>query len=124
MGYRFVLRRFTYPDAVQKNGKFTFTTWWENKGVAPCYKDFVMAFRLKSGGKEEIIITGASVKDWMPGDIVYDNSFFIPADFSLGACEVQVAIVDKLKPEPRVNLAIEGKQADGWYLLGKIIITK
>ncbi|MBK7713720.1 MAG: DUF4832 domain-containing protein [Bacteroidales bacterium] len=40
MGYRFVLRRFTCPENVKLNEKLSFTTWWENKGVAPCYKDF------------------------------------------------------------------------------------
>ena len=37
---------------------------------------------------------------------------------------VQVAIVDNLKHEPRVNIAIEGKGDDGWYQLGKINIIK
>jgi hypothetical protein len=124
MGYRFVLRRFTYPKSVRTNSKLLFTTWWENKGVAPCYKDFAFAIRLKSAAKEQLFLTDAVIKDWLPGDVVYDNSFFIPADFPDGLCEIQVAIVDKLKFEPRVNLAIEGKGVDGWYSLGKIEIIK
>jgi len=124
MGYRFVLRRFTYPKLVSTNSRLLFTTWWENKGVAPCYKDFAFAIRLKSAAVEQLFLTDAIIKDWLPGDVVYDNSFFIPADFPDGICEIQVAIVDKLKFEPRVNLAIEGKGADGWYSLGKIEIVK
>lgn len=124
MGYRFALRRFSYPEEVKQNGKFPFTTWWENKGVAPCYKDFALAFRLKTSQKEVVFVTDANIKAWMPGDIVYDNAFFIPADFPLGICDVQVAIVDKLKNEPRVSLAIEGKGSDGWYQLGKVKIIK
>jgi Domain of unknown function (DUF4832)/Beta-galactosidase len=124
MGYRFVLRRFTYPDAVHQNGRLPFTTWWENKGVAPCYKDFTLAIRLKTSNNESVFVTDANVKEWLPGDIVYDNSFFIPADFPLGICDVQIAIVDKMKHEPRVSLAIEGKGSDGWYQLGKINISK
>ncbi|OFX33706.1 MAG: hypothetical protein A2W92_04480 [Bacteroidetes bacterium GWA2_42_15] len=124
MGYRYLLRRFTYPEAVQQNGKLVFTTWWENKGVAPCYKDYTMAIRLKTTGREEVFVTDANVKEWLPGDIVYDNAIFIPSNFPLGACDVQVAIVDKIKHEPRVNLAIEGKNSDGWYQLGKISIVR
>jgi hypothetical protein len=124
MGYRFVLRRFTYPDAVQQNGRIPFTTWWENKGVAPCYKDFTLAIRLRNGSREEVFVTDANIKEWLPGDIVYDNSIFVPADFPPGDCDVQVAIVDKMKHEPRVNLANEGRGSDGWYQLGKINITK
>ncbi|HAM08828.1 MAG: hypothetical protein A2X05_15260 [Bacteroidetes bacterium GWE2_41_25] len=122
MGYRYALRRFTYPESVQQNGKVPFTSWWENKGVAPCYKDFTMAIRLKSGNREAIWVTDANIKEWLPGDIVCDGSFFVPWDFPPGICDIQIAIVDKLKHEPRVNLAIEGKRSDGWYQLGKINI--
>jgi hypothetical protein len=122
MGYRFALRRFTYPEAAWQNGKLEYTSWWENLGVAPCYKDLVMAVRLKNGDTKAVFITDASVRNWLPGDIVYDNAVFIPWDFPLGTCDVQIAIVDKLKHEPRVNLAIEGKMSDGWYNLGKLSI--
>jgi hypothetical protein len=124
MGYRYLLRRFTYPDVVHLNSKLPYTSWWENKGVAPCYKDYTMAIRLKTGAREAIFVTDAIIKDWLPGDIVYDDSFFVPADFPIGFCDVQVAIVDKKKHEPRVNLAIEGKTSDGWYQIGKINIIK
>ena len=124
MGYRYLLRRFTYPETVKQNSKLPFTTWWENKGVAPCYKDFTMAIRLKTSGREEIFLTDANIKEWLPGDIIYDNAVFVPLDFPLGVCDVQVAIVDKIKHIPRVNLATEGRCSDGWYQLGKIIIIK
>jgi len=122
MGYRFALRRFTYPEAVALNGKLQFTSWWENQGVAPCYKDFTLAIRIRNGNRNELFITDADVRKWLPGDIVYDENIFIPNDFPVGDCDVQVAIVDKIKHEPRVNLAIEGKQPDGWYQLGKLTI--
>jgi hypothetical protein len=124
MGYRYVLRRFTYPEAVEINGKLPFTTWWENKGVAPCYRDFTLAVRLKAGTRESVFITDARIKEWLPGDIVYDDEFFVPDDFPAGPCDVQIAIVDKLKHEPRLNLAIEGKGSDGWYQMGRINIIR
>jgi hypothetical protein len=124
MGYRYLLRRFTYPETVTQNGRLPYTSWWENKGVAPCYKDFTLAIRLKTSSKEAVFVTNANIKDWLPGDIVYDDSFFVPADFPLGICDVQVAIVDKMKHEPRISLAIVGKVSDGWYQLGKINIIK
>ncbi len=124
MGYRFVLRRFTYPDVVSKNGKLPFTSWWENKGVAPCYKDFTMAVRLKSGNREAVYLTDANLKDWLPGDIVCDDAFFVPADFPSGVCDVQVAIVDKINHEPRIRLAIDGKLGDGWYQIGTVKVAE
>lgn len=122
MGYRFALRRFTYPEAVSPNEKLPFTSWWENLGVSPCYRDFTLAIRIRNGNRNEIFVTDADIRKWLPGDNVYDNSIFIPLDFPAGDCDVQVAIVDKIKHEPRINLAIEGKQPDGWYQLGKLTI--
>jgi hypothetical protein len=124
MGYRFVLRRFTYPEAVSQNERLPFTSWWENKGVAPCYKDFTLAIRLKTNSREFVFVTDANLKEWLPGDVVYDNSFFVPAGFPAGMCDVDVAVVDNTKHDPQIKLAIEGKLADGWYRLGKINITK
>jgi hypothetical protein len=120
MGYRYVLRRFKYPMEVRQNGKLDFETWWENKGVAPCYKDFVVAIRLKSDKDEAMMLTDANIKSWLPGDNVYDDAVFIPLDLPVGEYNVQIAIVDKLKHEPRIKLAIEGRLEDGWYQLGKV----
>jgi hypothetical protein len=124
MGYRFVLRRFLYPNEVARNGKLWFKSWWENKGVAPCYKDFAFAIRLKWGDHMVVLPTDANIKEWLPGDIVYDNSVFIPHDLPVGTYDVQVSVVDKWSHEPRVNLAIEGREEDGWYPLGQINIIE
>lgn len=120
MGYRFVLRRFSYPDEVKINSKLSFRSWWENKGVAPCYKDFALALRLKSGDHITVMPTDADITQWMPGDIVYDNSVFIPLDLPAGDYKVQIAVTDRLNYESRVRLAIEGRGNDGWYQLGSI----
>ena len=124
MGYRFVLRKFSYPESVSPNEELTFKSWWENKGVAPCYKDFKLAIRLKSEFNVKIFITDANIKEWLPGDIVYNNAFTIPSGFPPGLYDVQIAIVDKLNFNPVINLAIEGKDFEGWYQLGKINVTK
>ena len=84
MGYRFVLRKFTYPGAVKPQGKVEFTTWWENKGVAPCYKQYPVALRLKSAPSDGGLDTDADIRDWLPGDVVYDGAFFLPADMPAG----------------------------------------
>jgi hypothetical protein len=123
MGYRLALRRLSYPDKVNRNGKLPFESWWENKGVAPCYKDFTMALRLRSGRHEVVLPTTADIREWLPGDNIYDNAVFVPADLPAGQYDVDVAIVDRWHFEPRVKLAIEGRREDGWYRLGQITIT-
>jgi hypothetical protein len=124
MGYRFVLRKFSCKSVVKRNERLDIETWWENKGVAPCYKPFVFTIGLKSDKDSSVFMMDADIRKWMPGDIIYDNSIFIPSDLATGEYELQVAIVDPLTRKPAVQLAIEGKRADGWYTLGKITIEK
>ncbi len=83
-----------------------------------------MAIRLKSDTYQVVLPTNAEVKQWLPGDNVYDEDLFIPGNMPAGSYAVEVAIVDTWKHEPRVNLAIEGRQEDGWYKLGQIKLVK
>jgi len=124
MGYRFVLRKFTYPSEVRPNGKLDFTTWWDNKGVSPCYKDFRLALRLKNDKRAAVLVTEANIKTWLPGDNLYDDSVFVPLDMPEGEYDLQIGIIDRFSDEPKVKLAIKGREADGWYNLGKIKVQK
>jgi hypothetical protein len=123
MGYRFVLRRFSYPGQILAKGPLPFKSWWVNKGVAPCYKDFTLALRLVSSDHSVVLPTDAVVKTWLPGDIIYDHSLLLPDHLPEGTYDLQLAIVDHIHYEPRVKLAIEGSTEDGWYKLGQIQIV-
>jgi hypothetical protein len=122
MGYRLVLRKFTYPAVVNPNSKLSFTSWWDNKGVAPCYKKFPLALRLKDNDKTEILVTKADIRTWLPGDNLYDDSVLVPSDIHPGQYDLQIGILDPLSNKPMVQLAISGKRHDGWYYLGTIKI--
>ena len=122
MGYRFVLRKFAYPETVKRNAKLPFESWWENKGVAPCYKKCPLAIKLKSEKDSVIFLTDADIRHWLPGDNLYDNGVFIPVNFTPGYYDLQIALVDASTRKPKIQLAIEGKNKDGWYQLGKIKI--
>lgn len=125
MGYRFALRNFSYPEFVSPNGKLSFKSWWENKGVAPCYKkDLLLAIRLSNSKKSVVMITDADITSWLPGDYLVDDAVFVPFDMPLGKYEIQIGIVDKQSHEPKVNLAIEGRTAEGWYSIGEIEIKQ
>ncbi len=121
MGYRFVLRRFTYLPEVHPLGELNFTSWWENKGVAPIYKRYPLALRLKNEKHSEILVTGADITKWLPGDNIYDSSVLLP-DMPEGKYNLQIAILDRdlTTFQIKVKLAIEGLQDDGWYQIGEI----
>jgi hypothetical protein len=129
MGYRFALRRFSYPREVGRNGKIDFTSWWENKGVAPCYIAYPLAIRLRNSSNSTTMITKADIRNWMPGDNIYNDAVYVPANFPSGEYELEIALLEKLKyvdgyPKPAVKLAIEGKTEDGWYSMGKITVKR
>jgi hypothetical protein len=124
MGYRIALRRFSCRKVVTPNDKLMFSSWWENKGVAPCYRDYPLALRLKNESRTEIFILDADIREWLPGDALYDNSIFIPHDMSEGEYELDIAVIDRNKRQPIIKLANEGRREDGWYLLGTVKVQK
>jgi hypothetical protein len=124
MGYRFVLRRFAYPDRVAPQGRLAFQSWWENKGVAPCYRQFPLALRLRGEKRREVLLTGADIRTWLPGDAVYDDAVFVPADMPAGTYDLQIGVVDPRTQKPAVKLAIEGIDGEGWYTLGTIEVRR
>ncbi len=124
MGYRFVLRKFTYPSEVRQQGKLAFTSWWENTGVSPAYRDWPVALRLKSAARTEVLVTDSDIRKWLPGDALFDSAVFVPLDMPIGEYELSLAIVEPNTRKPHVRLAIPGRDSEGWYPLGKIKVTK
>ncbi len=124
MGYRFALRKLTYPAVVKSQEPIIFTSWWENQGVAPCYKDFKLAFRISNDKRTDLLLTDAPVKDWLPGDIIYDGRVFLPPEMPEGNYEIDLGIISLDDLNPKVKLAIQGIREDGWYTIGKISVRK
>jgi hypothetical protein len=122
MGYRFVLRRFTYSSIVKPQGQLPITSWWENKGVAPIYKDYKFAVRLKNAERTETLITCAHLPDWLPGDVVHDEILYIPYDMPPGTYQIEIALVSPVSFEPRVKIAVAGVNEEGWYPMGEILV--
>ena len=124
MGYRYTLRRFSYPDAVRPHGKLGFRTWWENKGVAPVYHDYTVALRLRGEKRTEVFYTDANMRTWLPGDIVYDSAIFLPVDMPEGEYNIELAVLNPRTLKPAIKLAIAGQRPDGWYTMGKINVKE
>ena len=120
MGYRFVLRKFTYPGQIQSGGKLAFTSWWDNQGVAPCYKAFPLALRLRNAQHTELLLTRADITQWLPGDNLFDSAVTIPDELPPGEYELSLGILDPETKAPKVKLAITGRAEDGWYPLGRV----
>jgi hypothetical protein len=122
MGYRFVLRKFSCNKVVKRSNKLFFETWWENKGDAPCYKDYSLAIKLQKEKDSIIFYTNANIRKWLPGDNLYDSFIFIPENLHAGIYNIKIALVNPVTKKPSIQLAIEGKDSEGWYNLDKIEI--
>lgn len=122
MGYRLVLRKLTYPAVAPAGGELPFTSWWENKGVAPCYHPFRPALALKRGEERIVLPIDADIRTWMPGDSLCDGAVTVPAGIAPGDYELQVGILDPRTGRPKVKLAIAGADAEGWYTMGGVDI--
>ncbi len=124
MGYRFVLRKLSYPQVVSPNGQLAFRSWWDNKGVAPAYRNWPLAFRLTDGKRSFVMTSDSDIRTWLPGDVVYDDAVYLPPGVPPGEYSLDLAIIDISSGKPHVKLAIQGLRDDGWYRMGKITVKE
>ena len=123
MGYRFILRRLEYPKSVTPGEMMPMHMWWLNAGVAPIYRNYWLAIELRSANGSEVIRVPADVRKWLPGDAVVDDSLYIPDNLTPGTYTFRVAMLDPRTQRPAIRFGIEGRQADGWYDMGTIVIA-
>jgi hypothetical protein len=123
MGYRFVCRKFLCPPVAHRGQVMRFKSWWENRGCAPIYRKYDLAFELASGGTKAAVKTDADITKWLPGDIVFDDGLAIPYDIPAGRYTLRVGLVSRQTGEAKIQLAQEGRAADGWYELGQIEVA-
>ena len=122
IGYRFILRKLEYPQSVHAGRMSLVRMWWLNAGVAPVYRDYVMAFELRSPAGSSSIRTAADIRKWLPGDAVFEDTVYVPDDLKPGSYRLRLALLDARTLRPAIRLAIEGRQSDGWYDLGPITV--
>ncbi len=116
IGYRFMLRKFEYPAAVRPGQMAAISMWWFNGGVAPIYRDVLLALEVGT----QVIKTNANPRNWLPGDSVVEETVYVPEGLKPGKYPVRVALLDQRTGQPAVKLAIEGHEPDGWYRVGEI----
>jgi hypothetical protein len=118
IGYRLVLRRLEYPSQVKHGTMVPFKMWWFNAGVAPVYREHVLALRV--GGS--MIRVPVDVRKWLPGDAVFEGTLYVDDALQPGSHELSVALLDPRTGKPAIRLAMEGRQPDGWYKLGAVTV--
>ncbi len=122
MGYRLVPRRMEYPLHVGTDRRLPFRMILENRGVAPCYRDYVPALRLRNPTTrwEAVVPLPLQVRDWLPGRHAVESAVQLPGNLPRGRLELALGIVNPVDGSPKISLAIEGRDAAGWYPLGPL----
>lgn len=123
MGYRLVLRRLAHPSQALAGGPLPLETYWDNVGVAPPYRPYVLGLRLRSAERTCVVETRARVTEWVPGDHLYDDVLRLPDGMPPGTYEVAVALLDPWTRSPCIRLAVEGRASDGWYPLSRLEVV-
>lgn len=125
LGYRLVLDTLSYPSEARSGQAVHCVFNWQNKGVAPLYKKYHLAFQLilkTDPGKKITIVTDADLKELMPGITTQTSSLKIPEGTEAGEYELELGVLDPSTKKPAISLAIAGKTMDGWYKMGSIKI--
>jgi hypothetical protein len=120
LGFRLVLRNIEFEKTVYPGLVSTLELNWENLGIAPPYRDFRVAFRLRDnlGNTHAQYITEQSIKGWLPGTISIDLEYPIPGEIPEGEYKLELGLVFHSAPDRLVPIANVGKTNDGWYVVG------
>jgi hypothetical protein len=124
LGFRLVLKKINFEEKAETGSMIRIALDWENLGIAPPYRDFRIAFRLRDleGLLHGMNITTQSIRGWLPGSIFIEADYPIPEELTYGAYSVELGLVFHSAPDRIVPVAIEGKTNDGWYPVGSIRI--
>jgi hypothetical protein len=124
LGYRYAYRLAVIDATAKIGGSFHFTSWIENVGVAPIYRKYDFAVRLRQGDHEEIIaLPEIDIRKWLPGDAWIERPLKLSDKLQRGWADISAALVDPATKEARISFAIEEQYSDRWVPLGGIEIV-
>jgi len=124
-GYRFVIRSVTVPNQIKPGTANRIGIAVENKGVAPVYRPYVCAIKLEQDGASSPAVLHRSSQDvraWLPGAHTFSEDLVLPKELRPGTYHLLIALLDPNQGRPVINLAVEGRQPDGWYRIGTVRI--
>lgn len=127
-GYRFQIRHVAVPSVLAPGSSFRVTTDWENVGVAPHYERTAVLFRLYDRQRSEPVWEAESSVDLQAllptGDRPFSvqDKLTLPANIDPGIYQLGIIVTDPTNYRQPLKLAIAGRQEDGSYLLGDVIV--
>lgn len=124
VGYRFVLQELIHSTEARPGGSMTIRSHWANKGVAPIYHPWPLAYRLRSNTDQVVASwkSAANLMFWLPGTHEVDDVVTIPSGVPAATYALDVAILTEDAKDAHVEIAIVGKRLDKWYPVSEVTI--
>ncbi|SDT25259.1 Beta-galactosidase [Paenibacillaceae bacterium GAS479] len=126
MGYRFVVEAVKSSSAANAGSEITVESIWNNKGVAPFYRDWNIEYSLRNTEGEVVYKlqdTATDLINLLPGRHNVSAALKLPATLKSGTYQLEAAIIDPSTSQPGVKLAIGDEQSDGRYKIGSVVVT-
>ena len=91
--------------------------------MAPPYRNYLLATRLTGKAKSMILDTDARLTQWLPGTHTVVAELTLPPEAERGDYELSIGLLNPHFRKPQIKLAIEGRDADGWYPLSRVSVA-
>ncbi len=135
VGYRYQLTQAVYDSSVAAGEFLSLSMAWQNVGTSPAYPsmgyDFDLHIYLLDADGNMITQqqSETNIAWWMPADPLPGEApvnavgemLRVPSGLESGVYELRVAIVN-VNSNQNINLAIEGADENGRYLIGEVTV--
>ncbi len=126
IGYRYVIAKESHEQSVAPGGKLHVRATIINRGVAPSYHRWPLEIGIAdaAGAVQSKIRSSQDIRAWLSGSRQVSVDVPIPRSLPAGEYTLTAAILDPANGQPGIDLAIEGRRADGRYTLGSFTVTR
>jgi hypothetical protein len=121
MGYHFILQEAEVPSKIRGDVPFQLKMKWLNDGVAPIYEPCHVAVALLDSNDSVLVrewLDGSNPKSWMPDASKTETMQVKFSKVPEGNHKFAIGLFhDKKDSNPLYKLGIQGRTANGWYVL-------
>jgi pimeloyl-ACP methyl ester carboxylesterase len=121
IGYHFILQQATVPTRFRPEAPFSIQWQWLNDGVAPLYEPCHVAVALLDH-KDQVVqrqwLPDSNPRNWIPGECTTESFSVVFSSSPPGNYKLAVGLfLDRQEAVPTYRLGIQGRTAQGWYVL-------
>jgi hypothetical protein len=128
MGYWLFLTEAVIPRALRPGDGFALRLRWENRGVAPLYRNYAVAFALLDEAGDPVWSAGddrCDLRQIGPGEgLETVHSYRLPEYLAPGSYRLCVALSPSVEPiAPAIALPLAGRTDGRWHPLGELTLV-